>query len=197
MCSKFYITCSGFNILVKFHLRVTIRKLTGNSCMPILYGLILMLLALSKATTIWKENSGMNKLKLVKILVRDQAVYFSMCVHYAHDSPFWIETLLIHQSDFNQHFEYLILFIRREYCAIGDSRVSRKPSLLVRPRSPPSLQLERGGGKGPEPRDKLLLKVSRERYLLCRASGCPGRVAGRGGRARKNRIGRDLLIGGY
>ena len=157
-----------------------------------------MVLALFKATTIWKENSGMSKLRLVKVLVRDQAVYFSMCVHCAHNSSFWTETLLINQSYSDQRSEYLIIFIWREYCAVRNSRVSRKPSLLVRPRSPPSLQHERGGGKGSEPGNKLLFKVNREQHLLRGASsGFPRRVAGRGGWARKNRIGRDLLVEGY
>lgn len=35
-----------------------------------------MLLALYKAAAIWKENSGLTNLRLVKVLIRDQALYF-------------------------------------------------------------------------------------------------------------------------
>lgn len=56
------------------------RQLINYRCIPMAYGLFLLLLALYKSATIWKENSGLNHLGLVKVLVRDQAIYFSACV---------------------------------------------------------------------------------------------------------------------
>ena len=46
-----------------------------------------MLLALHKAAAIWKENSGLSNLRLVKILVRDQAVYFLAWAHCSQAPP--------------------------------------------------------------------------------------------------------------
>ena len=40
------------------------------------YELTMMILAVRKAARIWKENLGAGKLDLVKILIRDQALYF-------------------------------------------------------------------------------------------------------------------------
>ena len=47
---------------------------------PMIYGLLLMLLALYKAAALWKAQPGMNTLRLIKVLVRDQVVYFLACV---------------------------------------------------------------------------------------------------------------------
>ena len=41
-----------------------------------IYGLLLMSLALYKATTLWKAQPGMNTTRLIKVLVRDQVIYF-------------------------------------------------------------------------------------------------------------------------
>lgn len=45
-----------------------------------IYGLLLMSMALYKATALWKAQTGMNTIRLVKVLVRDQVVYFLACV---------------------------------------------------------------------------------------------------------------------
>lgn len=45
-----------------------------------IYGLLLMLMALYKAAALRKAQPGMNTIRLINILVRDQAVYFSACV---------------------------------------------------------------------------------------------------------------------
>ncbi|THH10923.1 hypothetical protein EW145_g993 [Phellinidium pouzarii] len=42
------------------------------------YGLILMILALYKASVIWKEAAGFSGLDLVKVLIQDQIIYFFM-----------------------------------------------------------------------------------------------------------------------
>lgn len=47
-----------------------------------IYELTLMTLAIRKAAKIWKENAGADGFDLVKILIRDQAVYF---VAYVND----------------------------------------------------------------------------------------------------------------
>ena len=47
---------------------------------PMIYGLLLMSLAVYKATTLWKAQPGMNTTRLIKVLVRDQAIYFLACV---------------------------------------------------------------------------------------------------------------------
>lgn len=41
-----------------------------------LYGTLLMGIALYKAGVIWKESAGFTGLNLVIVLVRDQALYF-------------------------------------------------------------------------------------------------------------------------
>lgn len=45
-----------------------------------IYDLTLMFLALWKTAKLWKENIGAVGLDLVKVLVRDQAIYFIVCV---------------------------------------------------------------------------------------------------------------------
>ena len=42
------------------------------------YGGILMMLALYKAAEYWKISAGFKGLTLVKILIRDQALYFML-----------------------------------------------------------------------------------------------------------------------
>lgn len=43
-------------------------------------GAIMMILVLYKSTVIWKESSGFRGLELVKVVFRDQALYFSVYV---------------------------------------------------------------------------------------------------------------------
>ncbi|KAH8109171.1 hypothetical protein DFH11DRAFT_1548470 [Phellopilus nigrolimitatus] len=43
---------------------------------PILYAVILMVLALYKAAEHWRETAGFGQFTLVKVLIQDQAVYF-------------------------------------------------------------------------------------------------------------------------
>lgn len=50
-----------------------------NRALPMAYGTILMSLALRKAATIWKEQAGLKGLGLVRVLIRDQAIYFLVC----------------------------------------------------------------------------------------------------------------------
>ena len=48
---------------------------------PSAYQVILMILALSGAATTWKEQEGLTRSKLLKVLVLDQVLYFLMYVH--------------------------------------------------------------------------------------------------------------------
>lgn len=41
------------------------------------YGILLLVLALYKAREIWKESMGLEGLQLIQVLIRDQALYFS------------------------------------------------------------------------------------------------------------------------
>ncbi|THH06898.1 hypothetical protein EW145_g3761 [Phellinidium pouzarii] len=50
---------------------------------PLVYGFILMVLALYKAVMFWKTEGGFNGLGLVKIAVMDQAVYFFIVIFCA------------------------------------------------------------------------------------------------------------------
>ena len=45
---------------------------------PMVYGTILMVLALYKAAEYWKMSAGFKGFTLVKILIRDQAIYFML-----------------------------------------------------------------------------------------------------------------------
>ena len=46
-----------------------------------IYGIVLMVLALYKAAKLWILHSGMKtSLGLMSILIRDQAIYFLACV---------------------------------------------------------------------------------------------------------------------
>ncbi|KAH8112170.1 hypothetical protein DFH11DRAFT_1545874 [Phellopilus nigrolimitatus] len=47
---------------------------------PVLYGIILMVLALYKAAEHWREMGGFNQFTLVKVLIQDQAIYFIMVI---------------------------------------------------------------------------------------------------------------------
>ena len=48
---------------------------------PSAYQVILMILALSGVATTWKEQEGLTRSKLLKVLVLDQVLYFLMYVH--------------------------------------------------------------------------------------------------------------------
>ena len=45
-----------------------------------IYGLALMSLAVFRASVMWRENFGLGGLALVRVLVRDQIIYFGACV---------------------------------------------------------------------------------------------------------------------
>ncbi|KAH8109708.1 hypothetical protein DFH11DRAFT_900530 [Phellopilus nigrolimitatus] len=47
---------------------------------PLLYAVILMVLALYKAAEHWRETAGFNQYTLVKVLIQDQAIYFIMVI---------------------------------------------------------------------------------------------------------------------
>ncbi|KAH8104861.1 hypothetical protein DFH11DRAFT_1760243 [Phellopilus nigrolimitatus] len=47
---------------------------------PMLYGTILMVLALYKAAKNWRETAGFSQFTLVKVLIQDQAIYFIMVI---------------------------------------------------------------------------------------------------------------------
>ncbi|KAH8109867.1 hypothetical protein DFH11DRAFT_891286 [Phellopilus nigrolimitatus] len=47
---------------------------------PMLYGIILMVLALYKAAEHWRETAGFSQFTLVKVLIQDQAIYFVMVI---------------------------------------------------------------------------------------------------------------------
>jgi hypothetical protein len=44
------------------------------------YGVILMILAIYKATDFWRLSSGFKGFTLVKVLIVDQAIYFTLWV---------------------------------------------------------------------------------------------------------------------
>lgn len=50
-----------------------------------------MILVLYKAAVIWKENHGLNNLKLVQVLMRDQVIYFLASVSVTHITLFWAD----------------------------------------------------------------------------------------------------------
>ncbi|KAH8109183.1 hypothetical protein DFH11DRAFT_1814136 [Phellopilus nigrolimitatus] len=47
---------------------------------PMLYAIILMVLALYKAAEHWRETAGFSQFTLVKVLIQDQAIYFIMVI---------------------------------------------------------------------------------------------------------------------
>ncbi|EJC99041.1 uncharacterized protein FOMMEDRAFT_161261 [Fomitiporia mediterranea MF3/22] len=47
---------------------------------PVAYGLLLMILAIYKATDYWKLTAGLQGLALVKVLILDQFIYFLLAV---------------------------------------------------------------------------------------------------------------------
>ncbi|KAH8112184.1 hypothetical protein DFH11DRAFT_1858210 [Phellopilus nigrolimitatus] len=47
---------------------------------PLLYGIILMVLALYKAAEHWRETAGFSQFTLGKVLIQDQAIYFIMVI---------------------------------------------------------------------------------------------------------------------
>ncbi|KAH8109829.1 hypothetical protein DFH11DRAFT_1515146 [Phellopilus nigrolimitatus] len=47
---------------------------------PMLYAIILMVLALYKAAEHWRETAGFSQSTLVKVLIQDQAIYFIMVI---------------------------------------------------------------------------------------------------------------------
>ncbi|KAH8109518.1 hypothetical protein DFH11DRAFT_1515423 [Phellopilus nigrolimitatus] len=50
---------------------------------PLLYGIILMVLALHKAAQHWRESNGFGHSNLVKVLIQDQAIYFVLVVFFS------------------------------------------------------------------------------------------------------------------
>lgn len=52
------------------------KELTNRRSVPAIYGTFLLGLALYKAAAIWKETSGFKGIGLVRVLIRDQALYF-------------------------------------------------------------------------------------------------------------------------
>ncbi|EJC99034.1 uncharacterized protein FOMMEDRAFT_170790 [Fomitiporia mediterranea MF3/22] len=51
-----------------------------NWILPMVYSVLLMALALYKATEFWKMQAGFKGFKLVKVLIQDQAIYFLLVV---------------------------------------------------------------------------------------------------------------------
>ena len=45
-------------------------------CIPLVYGILLMILAVYKSATILKEDGGLSVVRIIKIIVRDQVIYF-------------------------------------------------------------------------------------------------------------------------
>lgn len=44
------------------------------------FGFVLMVLALYKATVLWKEDGKIEGIGLIKVLIQDQAIYFFVYV---------------------------------------------------------------------------------------------------------------------
>ncbi|KAH8106551.1 hypothetical protein DFH11DRAFT_1549884 [Phellopilus nigrolimitatus] len=63
---------------------------------PILYELILMVLALYKAAEHWRETAGFIQFTLVKVLIQDQAIYFIIVMHIVSDQLSITNVLLAH-----------------------------------------------------------------------------------------------------
>ncbi|KAH8109195.1 hypothetical protein DFH11DRAFT_1814244, partial [Phellopilus nigrolimitatus] len=51
-----------------------------NRAAPMMYGIILMVLAFYKAAEHWRETAGFSQFTLVKVLIQDQALYFIMVI---------------------------------------------------------------------------------------------------------------------
>ncbi|KAH8109192.1 hypothetical protein DFH11DRAFT_1515913, partial [Phellopilus nigrolimitatus] len=51
-----------------------------NRAVPMVYAVILMVLALYKAAEHWRETAGFSQFTLVKVLIQDQAIYFIMVI---------------------------------------------------------------------------------------------------------------------
>ena len=48
--------------------------------MPLVYAFTLMLFSLHRAYILWKEIGGFSGMRLLSVLMRDQALYFTACV---------------------------------------------------------------------------------------------------------------------
>lgn len=150
-------------------------------------------MALYKAAAIWRENSGLNNFQLVRVLLRDQAIYFLACVYFAHIVSSQITTFIL-QTGLHQHLGHYIQLRPGESIGVWYSWLCRKPSNSLVPRGPPPFQHERSRREGPEPGDKLQIKINREWHWLCGASSrCGEWATGWSSRARGNWVGGSLL----
>ncbi|KAI5114804.1 hypothetical protein M0805_000731 [Coniferiporia weirii] len=63
---------------------------------PLVIELILLVLALYKAASLWRESAGFKGVSLVKVLVLDQAFYFAvvMICGVAHITTNWVDQLV-------------------------------------------------------------------------------------------------------
>lgn len=66
--------------LVRELIYLSRKMFTDCRSIPMIYGSLLMFLALYRATVLLKAQPGMSTYGLIKILVRDQVVYFLACV---------------------------------------------------------------------------------------------------------------------
>lgn len=57
-------------------LRYISKLLTKFRIIPMVYGIILMVLAFSESAQYWRESAGLNGFPLVKVLIQDQVIYF-------------------------------------------------------------------------------------------------------------------------
>lgn len=81
-----------------------------------IYNTLLLVLALYKAAVMWKENSGFGGMVLVKVLIRDQAIYFLACTSISCASMLPVLMLNL-QHNFCQRDPRHRNFYRRQYAA--------------------------------------------------------------------------------
>ncbi|KAH8109979.1 hypothetical protein DFH11DRAFT_1515033 [Phellopilus nigrolimitatus] len=62
---------------------------------PMLYEIVLMILALYKARKYWRETAGFSQFTLVKVLIQDQAIYFIMCTSSCMANQLSISNVLL------------------------------------------------------------------------------------------------------
>ncbi|KAH8109344.1 hypothetical protein DFH11DRAFT_1861481 [Phellopilus nigrolimitatus] len=84
---------------------------------PILYAIILMVLALFKAAQHWRESAGLSQFNLLMVLIKDQAIYFILVI--------FCSIMGVVQYQFNIQTSLLasllpVLVYPRLFCVIGN-----------------------------------------------------------------------------
>lgn len=79
MRKRFRVDCdfSGDRVLVSLKRKFR-NFLTSYRTIPLVYEVILMILALYKAAAFWGASGGFTGFELVKVLIIDQVIYFAL-----------------------------------------------------------------------------------------------------------------------